>query len=123
MGRGKALISVSDKSGVVELAKGLVNLGYEIVSTGGSFRALSEAGVAVSQVESITKFPEMLDGRVKTLHPAVHGGILARRDLSEHMDAMEQQSFGLIDVVVCNLYQLYTLQQLYYFYHLYQWDQ
>jgi len=104
MGRGKALISVSDKSGVVELAKGLVNLGYEIVSTGGSFRALSEAGVAVSQVESITKFPEMLDGRVKTLHPAVHGGILARRDLSEHMDAMEQQSFGLIDVVVCNLY-------------------
>ena len=86
--RGKVLVSVSDKSGVVDLARGLVDLGYEIVSTGGSFRAISEAGVAVSQVESITNFPEMLDGRVKTLHPAVHGGILARRDLDDHMQAM-----------------------------------
>ena len=102
--KGKVLISVSDKTGVVELAQGLVKLGYEIVSTGGSFRTLKEAGVAVSQVESITNFPEMLDGRVKTLHPAVHGGILARRDLDQHMAAMNEQSFGLIDVVVCNLY-------------------
>lgn len=102
--RGKVLVSVSDKSGVVDLARGLVDLGYEIVSTGGSFRAISEGGVAVSQVESITNFPEMLDGRVKTLHPAVHGGILARRDLDDHMQAMEGQNFGLIDVVICNLY-------------------
>ncbi|QDZ23345.1 bifunctional purine biosynthesis protein PurH [Chloropicon primus] len=102
--KGKALVSVSDKSGVVELARGLVDLGYEVVSTGGSFKAISEAGVAVSQVESMTNFPEMLDGRVKTLHPAVHGGILARRDLEDHMEAMENQNFGLIDVVVCNLY-------------------
>jgi phosphoribosylaminoimidazolecarboxamide formyltransferase/IMP cyclohydrolase len=102
--KGKVLISVSDKAGVVDLAKGLVELGYEIVSTGGSYRALSEGGVAVSQVESITNFPEMLDGRVKTLHPAVHGGILARRDVDEHLAAMQEQSFGLIDMVICNLY-------------------
>jgi phosphoribosylaminoimidazolecarboxamide formyltransferase/IMP cyclohydrolase len=102
--KGKVLISVSDKAGVVDLAKGLVELGYEIVSTGGSYRALSEGGGAVSQVESITNFPEMLDGRVKTLHPAVHGGILARRDVDEHLAAMQEQSFGLIDMVICNLY-------------------
>jgi len=102
--KGKVLISVSDKAGSVELATKLVALGYEIVSTGGSAKALEEANVPVSQIESLTDFPEMLDGRVKTLHPAVHGGILARRDVPAHMDAMDAQRFGLIDVVVCNLY-------------------
>ena len=102
--KGRAIISVSDKTGIADLARSLVDLGYEIVSTGGSFRAIQQEGVSVSEVESLTSFPEMLDGRVKTLHPAVHGGILARRDLDDHMAQMNQQNFDLIDVVVCNLY-------------------
>lgn len=84
--------------------QGLSAQGYEIVSTGGSAKVLEDANVPVSHVETLTQFPEMLDGRVKTLHPAVHGGILARRDLKNHMDAMSNHSFGLIDIVICNLY-------------------
>ncbi len=100
----QALISVSDKSGVVELARGLQQLGIDILSTGGTARLLSEAGVRVTEIADYTGFPEMLDGRVKTLHPKVHGGILARRDLDEHMRAIAQASIPTIDVVVVNLY-------------------
>ncbi len=100
----KALISVSDKTGVAEFAGGLVELGYEILSTGGTARSLREAGVAVTDVAAVTGFPEMMDGRVKTLHPAIHGGLLARRDLSEHMDAIASHGIAPIDVVCVNLY-------------------
>jgi phosphoribosylaminoimidazolecarboxamide formyltransferase/IMP cyclohydrolase len=79
----RALLSVSDKSGLVDLASGLQSRGFELVSTGGTARALAEAGLAVTNVSDITKFPEMMDGRVKTLHPLVHGGILARRAHAE----------------------------------------
>ena len=87
----KAVISVSDKTGVVELARGLAGLGFEVYSTGGTHKALAEAGVAVGSVSELTGFPEILDGRVKTLHPAVHGGILARRDQPAHMEELEPQ--------------------------------
>jgi phosphoribosylaminoimidazolecarboxamide formyltransferase/IMP cyclohydrolase len=100
----RALMSVTDKSGLVEFAKGLAGLGVEIVSTGGTARMLRDAGVAVKDVAEVTKMPEMLDGRVKTLHPAVHGGILARRDDPKHMETLERSSIGLIDMVVVNLY-------------------
>jgi phosphoribosylaminoimidazolecarboxamide formyltransferase/IMP cyclohydrolase len=100
----KALISVSDKTGVVEFAKDLISLGYEIVSTGGTFGALKDAGVEVTSVSDITGFPECLSGRVKTLHPAVHGGILAMRDNAEHMEQIEKLGIGTIDVVAINLY-------------------
>ena len=86
----RALISVSNKEGVVDFARGLEKLGYEIISTGGTFRSLQEAGVTVKQVADITGFPEILDGRVKTLHPGIHGGILARRELPEHMQQLQQ---------------------------------
>lgn len=102
--KGKALISVSDKAGLVDLAKGLAALGYEIVSTGGSASAVEAAGVPVKRVEELTGFPEMLDGRVKTLHPGVHGGILARRDLPAHMEAIESHNITPIDLVIVNLY-------------------
>ena len=102
--RGLALISVADKSGVVELAIELVHQGYEIVSTGGTANALKQANIPVTPVESLTRTPEMLDGRVKTLHPAVHGGILARRDLEAHMQAIWNAGIRTIDVVVVNLY-------------------
>ena len=101
----RALISVTDKSGVVDLARGLTGLGVEILSTGGTARLLRDSGIAVKDVSEVTKFPEMLDGRVKTLHPAVHGGILALRSNTEHMKTIEQHSIGLIDMVVVNLYQ------------------
>jgi len=100
----RALLSVSDKTGLVDLARGLTALGAELVSTGGTARALRDAGLAVSDVSEITGFPEMLDGRVKTLHPAVHGGLLARRDLDEHMAAIAAHDIAPIDVVVVNLY-------------------
>ena len=100
----KALISVSDKSGVVEFAKALTGLGFEIVSTGGTYSALKDAGVEVTSVSDITGFPECLSGRVKTLHPAVHGGILAMRDNEEHMEQIEKLGIGTIDVVAINLY-------------------
>src|SRR5213075_1265291 len=99
-----ALISVSDKSGVVELATQLAALGWELVSTGGTSRALREAGLAPRDIADITGFPEMLDGRVKTLHPMVHGALLARRDLQAHMDALREHKIAPIDLVVVNLY-------------------
>jgi phosphoribosylaminoimidazolecarboxamide formyltransferase / IMP cyclohydrolase len=100
----RALISVSDKRGVEVFAAGLQALGVEIFSTGNTARALADAGVEVQSVSKLTGFPEILDGRVKTLHPGVHGGILARRDLPEHLDALAAHGIGLIDLVVVNLY-------------------
>ncbi len=100
----RALVSVHDKTGVVELARGLAALGIEILSTGGTARLLRETGVAVRDVADVTGFPEMLDGRVKTLHPGIHGGILARRDRPEHMAALERHGIGPIDLVVIALY-------------------
>jgi len=100
----RALISVSDKTGIVEMAKGLAALGAEILSTGGTAKALREAGVPVTDVAAYTGSPEILDGRVKTLHPKIHGGLLGRRKLSTHVAEMQQQGIGPIDVVVVNLY-------------------
>jgi phosphoribosylaminoimidazolecarboxamide formyltransferase/IMP cyclohydrolase len=100
----RALISVSDKRGVVTFARGLVELGWEIVSTGGTAAALQEAGVPVTPVEQVTGFPEVLDGRVKTLHPAVHAALLARRGLPEHTMALKQHGIVPIDLVAVNLY-------------------
>src|SRR3954462_11125789 len=100
----RALISVSDKAGLVDLARRLAARGVELVSTGGSARAIADAGIAVTEVAALTGFPEMLDGRVKTLHPAVHGGILARRDLPAHMSAIGQHGIEPIDLLVVNLY-------------------
>ena len=100
----RALISVSDKTGVVEFAKGLAELGFEILSTGGTFNAIKEAGVPVMQVAEATGFPEILDGRVKTLHPKIHGGLLARRALPEHMAQLKANGIETIDVVAVNLY-------------------
>ncbi|PMS34508.1 IMP cyclohydrolase /phosphoribosylaminoimidazolecarboxamide formyltransferase [Trinickia symbiotica] len=100
----QALISVSDKSGIVEFAQSLSALGVKILSTGGTAKLLAEAGLPVTEVADYTGFPEMLDGRVKTLHPKVHGGILARRDLPEHMAALETHGIPTIDLLVVNLY-------------------
>ena len=100
----RALLSVSDKAGLVEFGRALSGLGIELLSTGGTFRALKEAGVAVKEVAEHTGFPEMMDGRVKTLHPTIHGGILALRDHAEHRAAMEQHGIPPIDLVVVNLY-------------------
>jgi phosphoribosylaminoimidazolecarboxamide formyltransferase/IMP cyclohydrolase len=100
----RALISVSDKRGVVAFARGLVRLGWEIISTGGTAAALRSGNVPVLQVEQITDFPELLDGRVKTLHPAIHGALLARRDLPEHVAALEKHQNVPIDLVAVNLY-------------------
>jgi phosphoribosylaminoimidazolecarboxamide formyltransferase/IMP cyclohydrolase len=100
----RALLSVSDKTGIVDFAKELVSLGFEIVSTGGTKRALAEAGVAVTSVSEITGFPECLDGRVKTLHPKIHAGILAMRANEEHMKQLTELGVDTIDVVAINLY-------------------
>src|SRR5579862_7843228 len=100
----RALLSVSDKTGLVPFAQALRGLGVKLISTGGTAKALSEAGLEVEDVASVTGFPEMLDGRVKTLHPALHGGILARRDLPAHLDAIAQHNIAPIDLVVVNLY-------------------
>lgn len=100
----RALLSVSDKTGLVPFAQGLTRRGYEMVSTGGTARALDAAGVPVTPISSLTGFPEIFDGRVKTLHPAVHGGILARRQRPEDMATVAQHTIGLIDLVVVNLY-------------------
>lgn len=99
----RAILSVSNKSGIVEFARGLADLGYELISTGGTFKTISTAGIPVRYVTEITGFPEILDGRVKTLHPMVHGGILAR-GTEEHRKQLEQNGIGLIDLVVVNLY-------------------
>ena len=100
----RALLSVYDKTGIAELGRGLVDLGYEIVSTGGTLAALEAAGVPVTAVSDVTAFPEILDGRVKTLHPHIHGGLLARRDDPAHMSALEAHQIIPIDVVAANLY-------------------
>ena len=104
MGVKRALISVSDKTGIVEFAKGLHELGVEIISTGGTMKTIAEAGIPVKSVSEITGFPEMMDGRVKTLHPKIHGGILAIRDNPSHVKAMEEHGIGGIDLVAVNLY-------------------
>lgn len=100
----KAILSVSNKSGIVEFAKALSNLDYELYSTGGTKRALEEAAVPVKSVSDLTQFPEIMDGRVKTLHPAVHGGILANRSKPEHLEQLSEHHIDLIDMVVVNLY-------------------
>ena len=99
-----ALISVSDKTGIVEFARDLAALGVRLLSTGGTARLLADAGLAVTEVAEVTGFPEMLDGRVKTLHPRIHGGLLARRDLPEHMAALQAHGIGTIDLLIVNLY-------------------
>ena len=104
----RALLSVSDKTGIVDLGRGLAARGFELVSTGGTARALRDAGLDVTGVSDLTGFPEMLEGRVKTLHPALHGGILARRDRAEDLAALEGLGIGLVDVVVVNLYPFVT---------------
>jgi len=100
----RALLSVSDKSGIVELGQALVERGWELLSTGGTARTLREAGLEVTSVSDVTRHPEMMDGRVKTLHPAIHAGLLARRDRDDDMAALEEQGYGPIDLVAVNLY-------------------
>ena len=99
-----ALLSVSDKTGVVELARALAQRGVRLLSTGGTARLLAQAGLAVTEVAEVTGLPEMLDGRVKTLHPSIHGGLLARRDLPQHMAALQRLGIQTIDLLVVNLY-------------------
>ena len=99
-----ALISVSDKTEVVEFAKALSGMGVKIISTGGTSKALGAAGVKVTSIESVTGFPEMMDGRVKTLHPKIHGGLLGLRDNAEHTAAMKKHGIEPIDLVCVNLY-------------------
>ena len=101
----RAIISVTDKSGVVEFAASLERFGVEILSTGGTARAMRDGGVSVRDISDHTGFPEMLDGRVKTLHPKVHGGLLGMRDNPEHVRMMEAHGIQPIDLVVVNLYQ------------------
>ena len=100
----RALLSVSDKTGIVDVGRGLAARGFQLVSTGGTARALSDAGLAVTSVSDLTGFPEMMDGRLKTLHPALHGGILARRDRPDDLAALARHGIGLVDVVIVNLY-------------------
>jgi phosphoribosylaminoimidazolecarboxamide formyltransferase/IMP cyclohydrolase len=101
----RALLSVTDKSGLAEFGKFLAEHGVEILSTGGTAKMLRDNGVPVVEVSDYTGFPEMLDGRVKTLHPKIHGGILGLRDLASHKEQMEKHGIGPIDLVVVNLYQ------------------
>ncbi len=100
----QALLSVSDKTGLVEFARALDAMGVKLISTGGTAKAIADAGLPVTEVADYTGFPEMLDGRVKTLHPAIHGGILARRDSLDHMAALAEHGIASIDLVVVNLY-------------------
>lgn len=101
----RAIISVTDKSGIVEFANSLSGLGVQILSTGGTARALREGGLSVTDISDYTGFPEMMDGRVKTLHPKVHGGLLGLRDNPEHVEMMKAHGIKTIDMVVVNLYQ------------------
>ena len=103
----RALISVFDKNGILEFAQFLVKKGIEIISTGGTYRYLKENNVPVIEVAELTKAPEMLDGRVKTLHPVIHGGILAIRDNEEHMATIKERGIETIDMVVVNLYPFF----------------
>jgi phosphoribosylaminoimidazolecarboxamide formyltransferase/IMP cyclohydrolase len=101
----RAIISVTDKSGIVGLANSLSGLGVQILSTGGTARALREGGVSVTDISDYTGFPELMDGRIKTLHPKVHGGLLGLRDNPEHVEMMKAHGIKPIDMVVVNLYQ------------------
>ena len=100
----RALISVSDKTGIIELAKELTDLGIEIISTGGTYKKLKEEGIQAIEISELTGFPECLDGRVKTLHPVVHAGLLAMRSKPEHMKQLEELKVETIDIVIVNLY-------------------
>src|SRR5918992_6355902 len=104
----RALLSVSDKTGLAEFARGLASRGFELVSTGGTAKALQQAGLDVIAISDVTGFPEMMDGRVKTLHPMVHGGILARRARPDDVEAAAIHGITLIDLVVVNLYPFVT---------------
>src|SRR3954447_9540490 len=99
----RALLSVSDKTGLVEFARSLAARGVELISTGGTARAIADAGLKVKDVSDLTGFPEMMDGRVKTLHPKVHGGLLAIRDNAEHAKSMKDHGIAPIDLLVVNL--------------------
>ncbi|MCA1950279.1 MAG: bifunctional phosphoribosylaminoimidazolecarboxamide formyltransferase/inosine monophosphate cyclohydrolase [Treponema sp.] len=107
----RALISVFDKTGILDLASFLVQEGWELLSTGGTAKYLKEQGLPVTDVSAVTGFPECLDGRVKTLHPAIHAGLLARRDVAEHMETMEKLGLGTIDLVCVNLYPFFEKVQ------------
>jgi len=100
----RALLSLSDKSGAIEFARALAGHGIELVSTGGTAKAIAAAGLAVRDVSELTQFPEMMDGRVKTLHPLIHGGLLAIRDNAEHAAALQAHGIAPIDLLVVNLY-------------------
>src|SRR5690625_7696322 len=104
MMKKRALISVSNKDNIVEFAKGLVDLDFEIISTGGTLSLLQDAGIPAQGVDDITGFPEILDGRVKTLHPNVHGGLLAKKSNESHQQQLKENNIDPIDVVVVNLY-------------------
>ena len=107
MSKKRALISVSDKSGLIDFAKFLEENNYELLSTGGTFKHLKEAALSPIQIDEVTNFPEMLDGRVKTLHPKIHGGLLAVRSNEEHMNIVAEHEIGLIDMVIVNLYPFF----------------
>ncbi|NBK26257.1 MAG: bifunctional phosphoribosylaminoimidazolecarboxamide formyltransferase/IMP cyclohydrolase, partial [Spirochaetia bacterium] len=100
----RALVSVSDKEGIVDFVRQLIEMGVDIVSTGGTAALLRDAGLPVTDISDVTGFPEMLDGRVKTLHPRIHAGILARRDVPAHMQAIQSMDIETVDMVVINLY-------------------
>ena len=100
----KALFSVSDKTGIVEFARALKDLGWEIIATGGTMRTLRDAGLEITNISDVTGFPEICDGRVKTLHPKIHGALLGRRDLPDHLAQLEANGIEFIDMVVVNLY-------------------
>src|SRR4051812_25269872 len=100
----RAILSVSDKTGLVAFARGLADRGVQLVSTGGTAKSIAEAGLPVTNVSDVTGFPEMMDGRVKTLHPKIHGGILARRHRPDDLEAIRSQGVDLVDLVVVNLY-------------------
>ena len=100
----RALISVSDKTGIVEFATELVGLGFEIISTGGTYKLLKEEGICALEISEVTKFPEMFDGRVKTLNPMIHGGILHRRDVPLHVKTAQEHGIEGIELVCVNLY-------------------
>jgi phosphoribosylaminoimidazolecarboxamide formyltransferase/IMP cyclohydrolase len=104
MNNKRALVSVSDKTDIFNFVKGISKLGFEILSTGGTAKALNNAGIKTKEVSNVTNFPEMLDGRVKTLHPIIHAGILAKRDKKDHMETLKKHSIQTIDMLVCNLY-------------------
>ena len=100
----RALISVSDKRGIVEFATALAKMGWEIIATGGTMKTLRDAGLEVINISDVTGFPEICDGRVKTLHPKVHGGLLGRRDLESHLSQLKENGIEFIDMVCVNLY-------------------